>query len=136
MHFNRIHFKHSHISNIRTIFNKEILPTIKESLVPTGRPLKISHYIVFSAILYVLRTGTSCRDIPTKYLEGYSWHTIYTRFARGNEKNIWWNILLNLQNKKKLTMDIVICDSSTFKVHRHGGGQKKGSKQKEEVLQE
>ena len=30
-------------------------------------------------------------------------------------------------------MNIVICDSSTFKYHRHGGGQKGSSNLKEEV---
>ena len=31
------------------------------------------------------------------------------------------------QQRKKLTMRIVMGDSTTFKVHRHGGGQKGGT---------
>lgn len=107
-------------------FNNEILPSIKDSVAPTGRPSKVNYYIIFNAILYVLRTGIAWRDIPEKYF-GVSWHTIYTRFQRGNEKNIWWKLLLTLQNKKKLTINITMCDSTSFKIHRQGGGLKKRS---------
>ena len=34
---------------------------------------------------------------------------------------------MHLQQRKKLTMRIVMGDSTTFKVHRHGGGQKGGT---------
>jgi len=55
------------------------------------------------------------------------------RFQRGNEKGLWWKILMNLQKEKRVKMNVVICDSSTFKYHRHGGGQKGGSNQKAEA---
>lgn len=55
------------------------------------------------------------------------------RFQRGNERGVWWKILADLQKQKKATMNVVICDSSAFKYHRHGGGQKGGNNQKEEV---
>lgn len=55
------------------------------------------------------------------------------RFQRGNEKALWWKILMNLQKEKKVRMNIVICDSTIFKYHRHGGGQKGGNNLKAEV---
>ena len=51
------------------------------------------------------------------------------RFQRGNEKALWWKILAHLQKQRKARVNVVICDSSTFKYHRHGGG-KKGQQSK------
>lgn len=103
-------------------FAKNIEPIINKSYIWKGRPPLISHYKVFCAILYVLRTGVAWRDLPHCY---GNWHSIYTRFSRGNEKSLWWKILMILQASKSLKMNIVICDSTSFKVHRHGGGFKK-----------
>jgi transposase len=108
-------------------FNNQIQPIIEKNYIWKGRPPVISHYKVFCAILYVLRTGVPWRDLPKCY---GCWHTIYQRFKRGSEKGIWWKILMILQQGKKITMNIVISDSSTFKMHRHGGGLKGGSKVK------
>jgi transposase len=111
-------------------FNRWVLPTIEKSYIWKGRPPVISHYKVFCAILYVLRTGIPWRDLPKSY---GNWHTIFMRFQRGNERYLWWSILGQLQAEKKATMNVVICDSSTFKYHRHGGGQKGGNNQREEA---
>lgn len=108
-------------------FRKEILPIIEKSYIWRGRPPKIDHYTVFCGILYVLRTGIPWRDLPKCY---GNWHTIYTRFKRGSDKGLWWRILTELQSRKKMKLNIVMIDSTTFKVHRHGGGQKGGSRQK------
>ena len=52
------------------------------------------------------------------------------------------NVIFELQQDKKLTMNIVLVDSTTMKVHRHGGGlpvraaeQKGGSKAREKTVQ-
>ncbi len=114
----------------RETFDKWVLPTIEKSYIWKGRPPIISHYHAFCGILYVLRTGVPWRDLPKCFGR---WHSVFMRFQRGNEKNLWWSILLDLQKQRKLTMNVVICDSSTFKYHRHGGGQKGGCNPKEEV---
>lgn len=106
-------------------FNKFINPLILCCYSRAGRPKKISNYQVFCAILYVLRTGIPWRDLPECY--GY-WHTIYLRFKKGSDRGIWWTVLLKLQQDRKLTMNVVMLDSSTVNVHRHGGGLKGGSK--------
>ena len=84
-----------------------------------GRPAKISHYRVFCAVLYVLRTGVAWRDMPPGY---GNWHTIYTRFKRWSESGLWWQVLYRLQENRSLRMHIVWVDSTTVKVHRHGSG--------------
>jgi transposase len=114
------------------IFNQHILPVIEENYIWKGRPPLISHYKVFCAVLYVLRTGIPWRDLPKCF---GNWHSIYMRFQRGNEKALWWKILLKLQFQRRLRMDLVICDSSSFKYHRHGGGQKGGFNPRDEVYQ-
>lgn len=55
---------------------------------------------------------------------------VYQRFNRGSEKGIWWKIFMQLQQAKKLLMNVVIIDSTTFKMHRQGGGLKGGFKAK------
>ena len=108
----------------REFFETNILPIIEDSYIWKGRPPKIVHYQVFCAILYVLRVGCPWRDLPTCY---GNWHSIYTRFSRGSERGLWWNILIKLQQQRKMKLNIVLADSTTFKVHRHGGGQKGGT---------
>ena len=111
-------------------FIKNVQPIIEQNYIWKGRPPEISHYQVFCAIMYMLRTGIPWRDLPRCY---GSWHTIYQRFKRGSDKGIWWKIVMILQKGKKLRFNIVIADSTTFKVHRHGGGQKGGSKVREKA---
>jgi len=105
-------------------FCSDILPLIEAGYIWKGRPPQISHYQVFCAMLYVLRVGCPWRDLPACY--GH-WNYIYQRFKRGSDRGVWWRILITLQQHKKLRMNVVLADSTTFKVHRHGGGQKGGS---------
>lgn len=105
-------------------FNKAINPIIVKGYSPAGKPQKIKNYQVFCAILYVLRTGIGWRDLPQCY--GY-WHSVYLRFKKSSDRGIWWQVLLELQRNKKVTMNIVMSDSTTIKFHRHGGGLKGGS---------
>ena len=105
-------------------FQQTILPLIEDSYIWKGRPSKISPYHVFCAILYVLRTGCPWRDLPKFY---GNWHAVYLRFKRGSERGLWWHILTSLQQRRRLKLKVVLGDSTTFKVHRHGGGQKGGS---------
>lgn len=111
-----------------SLFNDQIKPLIEGCYSKAGRPRKVSHFQVFSAMIYVLRTGIAWRDLPECY--GY-WHTVYLRFKKGSDRGVWWSVLLKLQQDKKITMNIILADSSTFKVHRHGGGLKGGSKARE-----
>ena len=100
-------------------FETEIAPYIERHKNRSGRPSKVSHYQFFCAVLYVLRTGVSWRDVPEIYGR---WHTIYTRFKRWSENGLFWFLLYQLQQKKKATLDFVWIDSTTIALHRHGSG--------------
>jgi len=105
-------------------FRKEIKPVIDSCCSRAGRPKTISDYQVFCAVLHGLRTGVPWRDLPCCY--GY-WRSVYLRFSKGSKRGVWWKVLMTLQRQKKLTLHVVLADSTTFKVHRHGGGARGGS---------
>jgi transposase len=100
-------------------FKREIEPYILSFKNRSGRPSKVSHYEFFCAVLYVLRTGVSWRDLPSFY---GPWHTIYTRFKRWSENGLFWHLLYHLQRKKRIVLDFVWIDSTTINLHRHGSG--------------
>jgi transposase len=108
-------------------FNQKLLPVIEGDYIWKGRPPQVSHYKVFCAILYIMRTGCPWRDLPDEY--GY-WHVIYDRFSRGSKRGLWLKVLAVLQEEEGPVINEVIIDSTTMKVHRHGGGQKGGNRQK------
>ncbi len=86
-------------------FRLWVLPIIEKSYIWKGRPPKISHYKVFCAILYIIKTQTSWRKLPKSF---GNWHHIYMRFHRGNQRGLWWKILFTLQREQKLHMNIFI----------------------------
>jgi transposase len=100
-------------------FEARVSHLFLEGKIKSGRPPNVSDYIMFCALMYVIRTGCAWRDLPKIY---GPWHTIYTRFLRGSKSGLWWRILLTLQKKKVISMDVVIIDSTTIDVHRHGSG--------------
>lgn len=108
-------------------FRAIIEPVIEENYIWKGRPPVIPHYNVFCGVLYALRTGVPWRDLPEIY---GNWHSIYTRFSRWSEKGLWWKILFKLQSQKLARVNVVLADSTSFKVHRHGAGLKGGNKPK------
>jgi transposase len=106
------------------VFRQMILPLIEGSYIWKGRPPCISHYQVFCAILYVLRVGYLGRDRPPCY---GNWRSIYMRFQRGSEKGLRWRILITLQQRNQAKVNIILTNSTIFKIYRHGGGAKGGN---------
>lgn len=100
-------------------FKQEIEPYIEMHNKRPGRPEKINHYQFFCAALYILRTGIPWRDLPACY---GNWHTIYTRFKRWSENGLFWHLVYQLQQQKKIKIDFTWIDSTTVSVHRHGSG--------------
>ncbi len=72
-------------------FNTHIKPVIEQGYSRAGRPPKISDYLVFCAMLYVLRTGIPWRDLPPSYGD---WNPIYQRFKRSADRGIWWKVVM------------------------------------------
>lgn len=100
-------------------FEKHIYPYLLACKDGRGRPALISDYDFFCAVLFVMRTGVSWRDLPDRY---GSWHTIYTRFKRWSESGWFWTLLQKLQAKKVVKVDFTWIDSTTIPIHRHGSG--------------
>lgn len=106
-------------------FNTHIKPLVAAGYSRAGRPALISDYTVFCAMLYVLRTGIPWRDLPASY--GH-WHRIYQRFKRSADRGVWWQVLMHLQKGRTLTRCVVLADSTSVQLHRHGGGHKGGNR--------
>ena len=60
-------------------FRQEVEPLIACHHKRPGRPPGTC------AVLFVLRTGVSWRDLPSCF---GNWHTVYTRFKRGSENGL------------------------------------------------
>lgn len=71
-------------------FNNRLLNVIESSYVWRGRPPRISHYKIFCAAMYVLRTGISWRDLPSCY---GNWNHVYQRVKRFADRGVWWKML-------------------------------------------
>jgi transposase len=104
-------------------FTELVLPLIEASYRGKGRPVEVSPYKVLCGIIDILRTGCPWRDLPTEY--GY-WQVVYDRFSRGSERGLWAKIVLELPKGTGIRFNKVIIDSTTMKVHRHGGTRGKG----------
>ena len=103
----------------KQIFEEQVIPLIYSHHKRPGRPPKMGDDVFFYAVLSVLRTGISWREMPICFGNG---STIYMQFKRWSENGLFWSILDQLQQSKKAQLDIVWGDSTTVNGHRHGGG--------------
>jgi len=91
-----------------------------EPLLPKKtRPTSLSHRQVLHALLYMLYSGCSWRQLPKEY---GNWHTIYVRFQRWSESGVMDRILLALQKKKIIGLRAVFLDSTTIRAHPAAAG--------------
>lgn len=102
---------------------KEILPSEKPA--GKGRPNK-SHYLIITAIFWILRTGAPWRDMPERF---GSWSTVYSRFYRWTNQGIWEEILKALQQQadvdNRINWTIHHVDGSVIRAHQHAAGARK-----------
>ena len=101
------------------LFNERILFVVIGLHKRVGRPPLISHYQIFCAVFFILRTGTPWRDLPGVY---GNWHTIYTRFKRWCEWGWFWQLLYALQSARPMKVEVAWIDSTYIILHRHGSG--------------
>ena len=93
---------------------KHLLPKAKN----TGRP-PLDNYRTLNAIFWILRTGAPWRDLPPDY---GNWNSIYHKFRKWIEQDIFINILRELNTGKSVLIEM---DSTYCKVHQHGFGARK-----------
>lgn len=96
------------------------------------RPPRYADREVLEAILYLLSSGCSWRQLPKEY--GH-WHTIYMRFQRWSESGVMDRVLRELQRQKIIGVRAVFLDSTMVKAHQHAAGarRKRGRKHSAEA---
>ena len=71
------------------------------------------------AVLWIVRTGSPWRDLPTDF--GY-WHRVYVRYNRWSKKGVWERIFTTMSDDPDL--EYVMVDGSIVRVHQHGAAKK------------
>ena len=77
------------------------------------------------AVLWIARTGSPWRDLPSEF--GH-WYSVYTRFWRWAQNGIWERIFELLSDDPDF--EYVMVDGTIVRVHQHGAGAKGGLKVK------
>lgn len=95
---------------------------IEPLLPPKRRPPTYTHRQVLDAILFLLSSGCSWRQLPSEY--GH-WHTIYTRFKRWSEAGVLDRVMQELQRKNVIGLRVVHLDSTTVRAHQSAAGARK-----------
>lgn len=84
-----------------------------------GAPAALSDRDFIEAVLYLLRTGSPWRDLPTEL--GY-WHAVYMRFRRWEERGVWHRLWKRLQHKEFGKAKALFMDWTTVRAHQHAAG--------------
>ena len=71
------------------------------------------------AVLWIVRTGSPWRDLPTDF--GH-WHRVYVRYNRWSKKGVWERIFTTMSDDPDL--EYVMVDGSIVRVHQHGAAKK------------
>lgn len=77
--------------------------------------------MVFNAILWIAKSGSSWRSLPEHY---GSWKTIYSRFCKWRDDSTLLLIFKSLNSEADY--ENLSIDSTLIKVHQHSAGAKKG----------
>lgn len=75
------------------------------------------------AVLWIARTGSPWCDLP---LEFGPWNSVYVRFARWSDKQVWQRVFAVL--REDADFEEVFLDSTIVRAHQHAAGaaKKKG----------
>ena len=69
------------------------------------------------AVLWIARTGSPWRDLPTEF---GSWNSAYQRFARWSRRGIWHCVFARLA--QDADFEEVFIDSTIVRAHQHAAG--------------
>ena len=82
------------------------------------------------AVLWVARTGCPWRDLPEEF---GSWNSVYVRFARWSDKQVWQRVFAVL--RQDADFEEVFLDSTVIRAHQHAAGAaKKKARRRLDVL--
>ena len=86
-----------------------------------GRVAKDNRKFI-NAVVWILRTGAPCRDLPPDYGD---WKNTHRRFCRWRDKGVWEKLFnLFVQNPD---FEWLMIDASYIKVHPHAAGARGGN---------
>jgi transposase len=92
-----------------------------------GRPNQ-DHRLIIDGILWRYRTGAPWRALPPEFGK---WETVYSRFRRWQEVDLWPRVLTALQEaadeRGEVDWDLHCLDTTTIRAHQHAAGGKKGA---------
>lgn len=85
----------------------------------------VNNRLFVEAVLWVARTGSPWRDLPSEF---GLWNSVYVRFARWSDKQVWQKVFVVL--REDADFEEVFLDSTVVRAHQHAAGaaKKKGRK--------
>ena len=73
------------------------------------------------AVLWIARTGSPWRDLPSEFGK---WNSVFKRFSRWAKKGVWESLFRTLVNDPDF--EYLIIDSTIVRAHQHAAGAKGG----------
>ena len=111
-------------SRVRTMIDDRIWKKLAEAILAAkhsaaGAPGKMSDRAFFEALLYLNRTGTPWRDLPSEF---GPWKTVYMRFNRWAKRGVWHRLWEELRKEPFAGARDLLMDSTTLRAHPHAAG--------------
>ena len=110
--------KRHELTNAQWVRIKPLLPAERGR---HARPSKSNRRMV-NAMLWILRTGSPWRDLPSAYGK---WQSVYTRFSRWTKQGIWQAALDELANA--YDDSALMIDATIVRAHQDASGVKGGA---------
>ena len=98
---------------------RRIEPLLPGKVTDRGVTAKDNRLFV-EAVLWILRTGSPWRDLPSELGD---WHNTYTRFSRWGETGVWQRVTEALSSAPDL--QALLLDSTIVRAHQHAAGAQK-----------
>ena len=73
--------------------------------------------LIVEAVLWIARTGSPWRDLPSEF---GPWNSVYQRFARWSRRGIWHRVFARLA--QDADFEEVFIDSTIVRAHQHAAG--------------
>jgi transposase len=95
---------------------ERIAPLLRGKVGDRGRSGNDNRAFI-DTVLWIARTGSPWRDLPS---ELGRWNSIYVRFARWSDKDVWQKIFAVLREDSDF--EEVCIDSTVIRAHQHAAG--------------